>query len=120
MSEPRSNTVRRSLVLAVMLVMSGLIAFGRLQFDGLVIQNHDAYLHFAAFATIALLAIFAWPGTGLSKLFAGLTILAGLTELLQFTPGLNRTPSWSDFGFNICGIATMLCLVAVARAMARR
>lgn len=84
------------------------------------IQDYDAYLHFAAFATITLLAVIAWPRAAIGQLFAGLTVLAGMTELLQFVPGISRTPSWSDFGFNICGIVTMLCVVAAARALVRR
>lgn len=120
MSEPRSNTLRRGLVVAVILVMSGFIAFGRLQRDGWASHEYDAEMHFAAFATITLLAVIAWPRAALDQLLIGLAILAGVTELLQFTPGINRTPSWSDFGFDICGILAMLCVVAAIRALARR
>lgn len=119
MSEPKSNTFRRGLVVMVILVMSAFIAFGRLQRDGWAFNEYDAEMHFAAFATITLLAVIAWPRAALVHLFAALTLLAGVTELLQFAPGLIRTPSWSDFGFNICGILAMLGIVAALRATAR-
>lgn len=119
MSEPRSNTLRRGLVVAVILTMAGFIAFGHLPPDGFPFQRYDAHLHFSAFATITTLAVIAWPRATIGHLFAGLAMLAGLTELLQFVPGLNRTPSLSDFGFNICGIATVLGVVTVLRTKAR-
>ena len=87
--------------------------------SGWPIQNYDGYLRFAAFAAISLLAVIAWPRARLSLLLVGLAILAGVTELLQFTPGISRTPSWSDFGFNMCGIAAMLGVVAAPRAKFR-
>lgn len=119
MNEPRSSSLRRNFVVAVILVLSGFIAFGQFQHLGWPIEDYDSYLHFAAFATISLLAAIAWPRAWFRLLFVGLAILAGATELLQFTPGISRTPSWSDFGFNICGIAVMLGVVAALRAKFR-
>lgn len=120
MSKPRLNTLRRGLVVAVILTIAGFVAFGHLPPDGFPFQRYDAHLHFSAFAAITLLAVIAWPRAAIGHLLASLAILAGVTELMQFTPGISRTPSWSDLAFNICGIAAMLGVVTAARALSRR
>ena len=105
------------MALTAILVLGCLIAFAGPR--GWTLQDYDGYLHFAAFAAISLLAVIASPRARLSLLLVGLAILAGVTELLQFVPNISRTPSWSDFGFNMCGIAAMLAVVAVLRAKFR-
>lgn len=118
MTEPKPNQFWRGIVIVVILGIGGIIAFA--SSPGWPIQDYDGYLHFAAFAMITLLAVIAWPRAARDHLFAGLVVLAGVTELLQFIPGISRTPSWTDFAFNICGIAFMLGIVAAARALTRR
>lgn len=120
MSELKSNALRRGFVAAVILIIAGFIAFGRVPSNGFPFQRYDAHLHFAAFAAITMLAVIARPRTATSHLFVSLATLAAATELLQFIPSLNRTPSWSDFGFNISGIVAMLSAVAILRSKARR
>ncbi len=116
MTARASQLLRRGLVLAVMLIMCGFIAFGRLQCDGWAFNEYDAEMHIAAFAVLTALAIIAFPRVALHRLAIGLIVLGGALEVLQATPGLNRTPSWSDFASNIVGIGFALFVVTIVRS----
>lgn len=107
--------IRRNLALTVILVLGSVIAFASP--PGWAIQDFDGYLHFAAFVVITLLAVTAYPRVALSHIAVGVAILGGATELLQFMPGINRTPSWSDFAFNIIGIGAALAAVILVRRL---
>jgi peptidoglycan/LPS O-acetylase OafA/YrhL len=104
----------RVFAITAIAITGAVIAFANV--SGLMpVQEYDAYFHFAAFAGITLLAVTAFPRVPLSHMLVGLALLGGVTELLQFTPGLKRQPDWADFGFNVLGIGAMLLVVAVVR-----
>ncbi|MWV26988.1 hypothetical protein [Aurantiacibacter rhizosphaerae] len=117
MTDPMASQIWRGLVIMVILGLGGIMAFASP--FGWPIRDYDRYPHFVTFATISLLSVIAWPRAALNHLLIGLAVLAGFTELLQFTAGISRMPSWSDFGFNICGIAAMLGVIAALRAKFR-
>jgi len=109
-------TIWRVLAITAIATTGAVIAFANV--SGLVpVQEYDAYFHFGAFAGITLLAVTAFPRVPLSHMLVALALLGGVTELLQFTPGLKRQPDWADFGFNILGIDAMLLLVLAARRL---
>ena len=80
----------------------------------------DSLLHFVAFVGMTLLVVTAYPRAPLTHLLLAFGLLAGLTELLQFLPGVQRQPDWSDFSFDILGIDCALILVGLLRALLRR
>jgi hypothetical protein len=106
----------RARAIAGIAICGAVIAFANV--SGLMpVQEYDAYFHFGAFAGIRLLAVTAFPRVPLSYMLVGLTLLGGVTELLQFTPGLKRQPDWADFGFNVLGIDAMLIVVLAVRRL---
>lgn len=118
MTEPKPSQIWRNLAVTVILALGGMMAFASPR--GWTLQDYDAPLHFTAFAIITLLTVVVYSRVALSHIFVGLAILGGVTELLQFTPGVSRTPSWSDFTFNVFGIFSMLAVVALLRRRSPR
>lgn len=104
----------RALAITAITLTGAVIAFANVTGLG-SIQEYDAYFHFGAFAGITFLAVTAFPQVCLSYMLVGLALLGGVTELLQFTPGLKRQPDLADFGFNILGIDAMLIVIALVR-----
>lgn len=81
----------------------------------LLYGHNDLAMHVAAFAvlsTIVLLLGYAWRQS-----IAGLTLLAGLIEIVQiFLP--DRTADWLDFAGSVSGIALAAVLVVGLRRVA--
>lgn len=73
-----------------------------------------------AFFGATLLTMSAYPRAPLPHVLLVLAFLAGVTELLQFLPGVHREPDWSDFAFDILGIDCALIIVAVVRWLFRQ
>jgi hypothetical protein len=117
LSDHTFASIGRFLALVAIATASALIAFA--DTTGWQILEYDAYLHCGAFAGITLLAVMAFPQVPLSHMLVRLALLGGAIELLQFTPGLNRQPDWSDFGFNVLGIDAMLIAFALVRRVLR-
>ncbi len=67
------------------------------------IKHLDKMVHAVIFMGLAVLALRAWPKR-LVRVFLGLVLLAGLTELLQGLTGW-RTASVADFIADVIGIA---------------
>lgn len=109
----------RCLAFSAIVIAAAVIAFADTA-GSLPVQEYDAYLHFAAFVLVTLLALTAFPRAPLTTMLFALVLLGGITELLQFTPGLKRQPDLTDFGFNVLGIDVVLAIVTVARWKARR
>lgn len=104
--------------LVVTAIVSGSAFFALADLSGLALEGYDDHhLHFAAFAGMTLLAVSAYPRASLTHLLLAFGLLAGLTELLQFLPGVQRQPDWSDFGFDILGIDCTLIVVALLRLL---
>lgn len=97
----------RGLAVTAIALSGAVIAFANLSGFGPV-QDYDDYFHFGSFAAITLVAVTAFPRVPLIHMLAGLAIMGGVTELLQFAPSLKRQPDWADFGFNVLGIDTAL------------
>lgn len=79
----------------------------------------DRLLHYAAFFGATLLAFSAYPRVPLTHVLVALGLLAGMTELLQFTPRTGRQPDLRDFGFDILGIDTALMILVALRLVLR-
>lgn len=110
------TTIWRVLVVAMILSGSAFLAVTDL--SGLLLSGFDdRHLHFAAFFGAALLAVSAYPRAPLTYILLALGFLAGITELLQFLPRVNRDPDWSDFAFDILGVDCALIVAAVWRSL---
>lgn len=119
MTVPGLATLWRGLVLTA--IVSGSVFFALADMSGLPLAGYDdSLLHFVAFAAMTLLAVTAYPRAPLTHLLLAFALLAGVTELRQFLPGVQRQPDWSDFGFDILGIDCALIVVAVLRGLLQR
>lgn len=118
MTDPKPKKIWRGIVVMTILVVVVVMAVA--SFPGWALQDFDAALHFAAFAVITGLTVLALPRVALSHIFVGLATLGGVTELLQFLPGIRRQPDWIDFAFNVFGITIMLVVVAMWRRRSGR
>jgi hypothetical protein len=113
---PGLATIWRGLVLTA--IVSGSVFFALADTSGLPLAGYDdSLLHFAAFAAMTLLAVTAYPRAPLTHLLLAFGLLAELTELLQFLPGVHRQPDWSDFGYDILGVDFALILVGLLRLL---
>lgn len=116
MTVPSLITIWRGLVLTA--IASGSVFFALADISGLPFAGYDdSLLHFAAFAAMTLLAVTAYPRAPLTHLLLAFGLLAGVTELLQFLPNVQRQPDWSDFGFDILGIDCALIVVGLLRLL---
>ena len=68
--------------------------------------------HLAAFAALAMLAAFAWPGSW-TFTGAGLLLFGAAIELAQLAPALNRNASLSDLVADLAGILAGYGLAAM-------
>jgi hypothetical protein len=57
----------------------------------------DKVLHVLAFATLGLLAAWAYPRVRVVKLALGLCLFGALIEAIQAIPALNRDSQWLDW-----------------------
>jgi len=74
-------------------------------------EPNDKLQHIAAFATLALLASFAYPATKLSRLLVRLSLFGALIELVQANPSLHRDSDWKDWIADTIAAAIVLGLV---------
>lgn len=112
-------TIWRALVVTALVSGSAFLAITDL--SGLPIADFDdRQLHFVAFFGATLLAMSAHPRAPLTYVLLMLAILAGITELLQFLPGVHREPDWSDLAFDILGVDCALIIVAALQWLFRQ
>lgn len=78
-------------------------------------QYGDKFEHMLAFATIALLAAFAYPGTPLIRIGEHLSFLGALIEVCQSMPILGRDCDIRDWIADTAAVAVVLLLVAAVR-----
>lgn len=108
-------------LLVVTALLSGSTSLAIADLSGLPLSGlDDRNLHFAAFFGATLLVASAYLRAPLTYLLLALGLLAGITELLQFLPRVNREPDWGDFAFDILGVDCALILVAVLRVLFRQ
>jgi len=79
-------------------------------------QPNDKVQHMIAFATLALLASFAYPKWGLLKLLAALSLFGALIEVVQAIPALHRDSDVIDWIADTVAVAAILLLVRWERA----
>jgi VanZ family protein len=99
---------------AVLFVIAGSVAlWGMLSHHPRIpqwVHRHDKAMHFAAFAILAAFARGAWPATPLLYLWAALTLMGLLMEVLQQLL-TRRFFCWKDALANAMGAAAMLALL---------
>ena len=78
-------------------------------------QYGDKFEHMLAFATIALLAAFAYPKTPLIRIGEHLSFLGALIEVCQSMPILGRDCDIRDWIADTTAVAVVLLLVAAIR-----
>src|SRR5215212_9586394 len=76
----------------------------------------DKVQHIAAFATLGLLAAWAYAGTSTLRLIAGLSLFGALIELVQAIPALHRDSDPIDWLADTVACALVLLLVRWWRA----
>ena len=119
MSSHAIATIWRGLVLIA--IVTGSAFFALADLSGLPLEGYDdAHLHFASFFGMTLLAVSAYLRAPLTHVLFALGLLAGITELLQFLPGVHREPDWTDFAFDILGIDCALIVAACLRWLFRQ
>lgn len=112
-------TIWRALVVTAL--VSGSASLAVTDLSGLPLADFDDHhLHFIAFFGATLLAMSAYQRAPLTHVLLVLALLAGVTELLQFLPGVHREPYWSDFAFDILGIDCALIIFAALRWLLRQ
>ena len=74
-------------------------------------EPNDKIEHIVAFATLTLLATFAYPRTALLRVFAGLSLFGALIEVVQAIPALQRDSDVKDWVADTIAVAVVLGLV---------
>ena len=76
---------------------------------------NDKLQHISAFAALALLGSFAFPGTALLNLLLRLSFFGALIELVQAIPALHRDSDVLDWVADTAAVALVLVLVRWSR-----
>jgi VanZ family protein len=74
-------------------------------------EPNDKVQHIVAFATLALLGVFAYPRTLLVKLLAGLSLFGAFIEVVQAIPVLHRDSDVLDWLADTAAVLVVLLLV---------
>ncbi|HWU01564.1 MAG TPA: hypothetical protein VN222_02395 [Novosphingobium sp.] len=78
----------------------------------------DKFEHMLAFATLTVLARFAFPRAGAMRLLERLSFLGALIEVFQNIPSLHRDCDWKDWVADTLAIAVALLLCEALRRLA--
>ncbi len=78
----------------------------------------DAVQHVLAFATLALIAPFAYPSTGLLKLLVRLSLFGAFIEIVQLIPALHRDSDILDWLTDTIAAALVLMVARLRRLRA--
>jgi VanZ family protein len=74
-------------------------------------EPNDKVEHVVAFATLAILASFAYPRAALVRLLASLSAFGALIEVVQAIPALQRDSDVKDWIADTAAVAVVLGLV---------
>jgi len=74
-------------------------------------EPNDKVEHMIAFATLAMLAAFAFPRTALLRLLVGLSLFGALIEVVQAIPALQRDSDIKDWAADTVAAGLILGLV---------
>jgi VanZ family protein len=72
---------------------------------------NDKLQHVTAFATLALLGSFAYPGTSLIQLLVRLSLFGAAIEVVQAIPALHRDSDVRDWIADTLAVAVVLLIV---------
>lgn len=84
-----------------------------------VIEATDKWQHMAAFGTLTLLSVLAFPGASLLRIGERLSFLGAMIEVLQSIPSLHRDCDIMDWVADTGMIVAVLLCAALARGMTR-
>jgi VanZ family protein len=74
-------------------------------------EPNDKVQHIAAFATLSMLASFAYPATSLTKLLVRLSLFGAAIEVVQAIPALHRDSDVLDWLADTVAVAVVLLIV---------
>jgi VanZ family protein len=74
-------------------------------------EPNDKVEHVIAFATLAVLAAFAYPRVALWRLLAGLSLFGAFIEVVQAIPALQRDSDFKDWVADTAAVAVVLAIV---------
>ena len=74
-------------------------------------EPNDKVQHIIAFATLTLLAAFAYPRTLLLRLLAGLSLFGAFIEVVQAIPALHRDSDVLDWLADTVAVVVVLLIV---------
>ena len=83
-------------------------------------EQHDKFWHMVAFATLSVLAYFAFPGARLPRIAERLSFLGALIEVGQSIPALHRDCDIRDWFADTIAVLVTLAIVAGIRRLHRR
>jgi hypothetical protein len=76
---------------------------------------NDKMQHLLAFATLAGLALLAWPTAHWAQILIGLAAYGGLIEIAQATPMIGGDVELADWIADISGLVALLAATGLAR-----
>lgn len=79
------------------------------------LEHFDKLQHMAAFATLAILAAFAFPSARLVLIGERLSFLGALVEVVQAMPAIHRDCDIKDWIADTIAIVIVLMIMATAR-----
>ncbi|KQN93692.1 hypothetical protein ASE95_01805 [Sphingomonas sp. Leaf231] len=85
-----------------------------------VVEIGDKWQHMAAFGTLTLLSVLAFPHGSLLRIGERLSFLGAMIEVLQSIPALHRDCDVMDWVADTAIIVGVLVVVRVARGTGRR
>jgi hypothetical protein len=83
-------------------------------------EPSDKFQHILAFATLAVLAVLAYPGVPKLKIAGGLFLLGAGIEVVQMIPSLHRDAEWLDLLADSGAVLVMLAVATLALNARRR
>ena len=75
----------------------------------------DKVQHALAFATLGLLAVWAYPETSPLRLVILLSLFGALIELVHMIPALRRNSDWADLVVDIVAAGLVIALISWLR-----
>lgn len=84
------------------------------------LPSSDKVQHFAAFLTLAILGVGAYPRTKKRVLLAGLAAFGALIEIVQALPWIGRDSDPSDWIVDIAAALAALASIALWRLWKQR
>lgn len=84
------------------------------------VEVYDKWQHMAAFGTLTLLSVLAFPSASLVRIGERLSFLGAMIEVVQSIPALHRDCDIMDWVADTAIIVGVLVVVRIGRGMQRR